>query len=76
MYANIKHNFAFQLVRVGNTDSQNSILENPSSVGTISTGCQLSTNCQSSPCPATSHCVDEWDDYTCRCREGKYNHYN
>ncbi|KAH9492875.1 hypothetical protein Btru_025002 [Bulinus truncatus] len=36
----------------------------------ITVGCQSDPACQTSPCPANSYCVDEWNMYVCQCMAG------
>ena len=61
-------NITFQNVRVGNT--QNSILERPADVVNAPEGCTAANPCDSSPCPRQATCVDEWEDYSCKCPPG------
>ncbi|KAI7797596.1 putative cadherin EGF LAG seven-pass G-type receptor 3, partial [Triplophysa rosa] len=47
-------------------------LPRPSKTIKVEIGCNVDNSCNSSPCPAHSHCTDEWDRHTCVCGPGFY----
>uniref|UniRef100_A0AAR2K2Z6 Cadherin, EGF LAG seven-pass G-type receptor 3 n=1 Tax=Pygocentrus nattereri TaxID=42514 RepID=A0AAR2K2Z6_PYGNA len=47
-------------------------LPRPSRTIKVETGCNVGNPCNSSPCPAHSHCTDEWERHTCICEPGFY----
>ncbi|XP_072569096.1 cadherin EGF LAG seven-pass G-type receptor 2 [Paramormyrops kingsleyae] len=38
----------------------------------VEPGCSLPDPCDSSPCPSSSYCSDDWDSYSCSCDPGYY----
>ncbi|XP_051950332.1 cadherin EGF LAG seven-pass G-type receptor 3 [Xyrauchen texanus] len=47
-------------------------LPRPSRTIKVETGCNVGNPCNSSPCPARSHCTNEWDRHVCVCEPGFY----
>ncbi|XP_065103163.1 cadherin EGF LAG seven-pass G-type receptor 3 isoform X1 [Paramisgurnus dabryanus] len=47
-------------------------LPRPSKTIKVEVGCNVGNPCNTSPCPAHSHCTDEWDRHTCVCEPGFY----
>ncbi|XP_037101706.1 cadherin EGF LAG seven-pass G-type receptor 3 isoform X1 [Syngnathus acus] len=47
-------------------------LPRPSRTVKVEIGCNVGNPCVSSPCPAHSHCSDQWERHTCVCEPGYY----
>ncbi|XP_034027332.1 cadherin EGF LAG seven-pass G-type receptor 3 [Thalassophryne amazonica] len=47
-------------------------LSRPSRAVKVETGCNVGNPCVSSPCPAHSHCSDQWERHSCVCEPGYY----
>ncbi|XP_051913284.1 cadherin EGF LAG seven-pass G-type receptor 3 isoform X2 [Hippocampus zosterae] len=47
-------------------------LPRPSRTVKVDIGCNVGNPCISSPCPAHSHCSDQWERHTCICEPGYY----
>ncbi|XP_029013002.1 cadherin EGF LAG seven-pass G-type receptor 3 isoform X2 [Betta splendens] len=47
-------------------------LSHPSRAIKVETGCNVGKPCASSPCPAHSSCLDQWERHTCVCEPGFY----
>uniref|UniRef100_A0A3Q3JKS0 Cadherin, EGF LAG seven-pass G-type receptor 3 n=1 Tax=Monopterus albus TaxID=43700 RepID=A0A3Q3JKS0_MONAL len=47
-------------------------LPHPSKAVKVEIGCNVGNPCVSSPCPAHSHCFDQWERHSCICEPGYY----
>ncbi|KAJ8384168.1 hypothetical protein AAFF_G00207860 [Aldrovandia affinis] len=47
-------------------------LPRPTRVVKVEVGCSVGNPCGSSPCPAHSHCADQWERHSCVCEPGFY----
>ncbi|KAI1892191.1 hypothetical protein AGOR_G00130780 [Albula goreensis] len=47
-------------------------LPRPTRAVKVEVGCSVGNPCNSSPCPAHSHCADQWERHSCICEPGYY----
>ncbi|XP_036388557.1 LOW QUALITY PROTEIN: cadherin EGF LAG seven-pass G-type receptor 3 [Megalops cyprinoides] len=47
-------------------------LPRPTRAVKVEVGCNVGNPCASSPCPAHSHCADQWERHSCVCEPGFY----
>ena len=67
----LNHRAYTQDVILGN--SRTALLTTAERIGLVEDQCPAHiATCQTDKCPANADCVEKWNSFECRCREGSY----